>query len=122
MSLSPAVGTSPSWPFFPFDQRCNKAGLPAGPGNRPPNPGGHCGLLVYCGYVDVYLWIDRPLHLRNFFSFPPSMTAQPGAPEHKASLTYFSFVTMAPLGYGDIVPVHPVARMFAIIEALTDLL
>ena len=50
------------------------------------------------------------------------MTAQPGAPEHKASLTYFSFVTMAPLGYGDIVPVHPVARLFAIIEALTDLL
>lgn len=50
------------------------------------------------------------------------MTAQPGAPEHKASLTYFSFATMAPLGYGDIVPVHPVARLFAIIEALTDLL
>ena len=30
MSLSPAVGTSPSWPFFPFDQRCNKGGFRQG--------------------------------------------------------------------------------------------
>ena len=34
------------------------------------------------------------------------------------SFTYFSFITMTTLGYGDITPVHPVARMFAVIQAL----
>ncbi len=32
---------------------------------------------------------------------------------------YYSFVTMTTLGYGDIVPTSPVARMFAAVEALT---
>ncbi len=56
------------------------------------------------------------------FSFPPSMAAQPGDLEYRSALVYFSFVTMATLGYGDIVPVHPVARMFAVVEALFGLL
>ena len=32
---------------------------------------------------------------------------------------YFSFVTLATLGYGDIAPVHPVARSLAVAEAIT---
>jgi len=32
--------------------------------------------------------------------------------------TYFSFVTLTTLGYGDIIPVHPTARLFVIFEAL----
>jgi voltage-gated potassium channel len=31
---------------------------------------------------------------------------------------YFSYVTLTTLGYGDIVPVSPAARMFAIVEAV----
>ncbi len=31
---------------------------------------------------------------------------------------YFSFVTMTTLGYGDIVPISPMARMLAVLEAL----
>jgi len=31
---------------------------------------------------------------------------------------YFSFVTLATLGYGDIVPVTPTARGFAVSEAI----
>jgi len=31
---------------------------------------------------------------------------------------YFSFVTLLTLGYGDVVPVHSIARLLAIIEAL----
>lgn len=31
---------------------------------------------------------------------------------------YFSFVTLTTLGYGDIVPVHPIARSLAVAEAL----
>ncbi len=34
------------------------------------------------------------------------------------SLAYFSFVTLTTLGYGDITPVHPAARMLAVAEAL----
>ena len=36
-----------------------------------------------------------------------------------SSWTYFSFVTLATLGYGDISPVHPVARSLAVAEAIT---
>jgi voltage-gated potassium channel Kch len=33
-------------------------------------------------------------------------------------LAYYSFVTLTTVGYGDITPVHPVARSLAIAEAL----
>jgi Ion channel len=32
---------------------------------------------------------------------------------------YYSFVTLTTVGYGDITPVHPVARSLAVLEALT---
>ena len=32
---------------------------------------------------------------------------------------YYSFVTLTTMGYGDITPVHPVARSLAVLEALT---
>lgn len=34
------------------------------------------------------------------------------------NLTYFSFVTLTSVGYGDIVPLHPYARSLANIEAI----
>jgi len=37
-------------------------------------------------------------------------------------LTYFSFVTLTTLGYGDISPISPIARSVAILEALTGTL
>jgi hypothetical protein len=36
-----------------------------------------------------------------------------------SSWLYFSFVTLATLGYGDITPVHPAARSLAVAEAIT---
>ena len=35
--------------------------------------------------------------------------------------TYFSYVTMTTLGYGDISPVTPLARVLVIIEAMTGM-
>lgn len=35
------------------------------------------------------------------------------------SYIFFSFVTLTTTGYGDIVPVHPVARSLAVLEAIT---
>ncbi len=44
-----------------------------------------------------------------------------GAVEGSSSLpwTYYSFVTLTTMGYGDIMPVHPLARAIAVLEALT---
>jgi hypothetical protein len=46
-------------------------------------------------------------------------------PEHRVpnvvidhALAYYSYVTLTTLGYGDIVPIHPVARTLAMAEAL----
>ena len=36
-----------------------------------------------------------------------------------SSWTYFSLVTLATLGYGDIAPVHPVARSLVTAETIT---
>ncbi len=44
-----------------------------------------------------------------------------GAVDGEGSLpwTYYSFVTLTTMGYGDIMPVHPLARAGAVLEALT---
>jgi len=44
------------------------------------------------------------------------LAAPPG--ERRAELSYFSLVTITTCGYGDIVPVHPIVRSLANLEAL----
>jgi Ion channel len=39
-------------------------------------------------------------------------------PTVTANLIYFSFVTLTSTGYGDIVPIHPIARSLANLEAI----
>jgi hypothetical protein len=76
------------------------------------------------GAVAVYLlfglmWADvyQFLELLNPGSFQiPSGAA--GAGDRFSPLLYFSFITLTTLGYGDIVPIHPVARSLAMVEAL----
>lgn len=77
-------------------------------------------LLIGMTWAIIYQLIA--FFIPRSFSFPSSMIAQPAEQELESALVYFSYVTMATLGYGDIVPVHPVARMFAIFEALVGLL
>lgn len=36
----------------------------------------------------------------------------------QGTITYFSFITLTTLGYGDITPTHDISRMFAVMEAL----
>src|SRR5262245_11322015 len=45
-------------------------------------------------------------------------SAQPLA-AHERGYVYFSFVTLTTVGYGDVTPIHPVARSLALTEALT---
>lgn len=51
------------------------------------------------------------------FSYPPEMPLENGRLRDIA-YNYFSFVTIATLGYGDIAPRHPVAQMLSSIEAV----
>ncbi len=73
-------------------------------------------LLIGITWSLIYQGIA--LFIPDAFSFPLSMGAHPEEREYRSALTYFSFVTMTTLGYGDIVPVHPVPRIFVIFEAL----
>jgi Ion channel len=40
------------------------------------------------------------------------------SPKFVSDLSYFSFVTLTTVGYGDIVPVHPLARSLSSVEAI----
>lgn len=51
-------------------------------------------------------------------SHPQSFVITDNTPETVAGWTYFSFVTLTTVGYGDIIPKAPVARMLAVAEAL----
>jgi len=54
----------------------------------------------------------------NSFALPDSAGTGDGY-SRQSALSYFSFVTIATLGYGDIVPRHSVAQMLSILEAVT---
>ena len=62
----------------------------------------------------LYRFVD--LCLPGAFSLPAThgMTLA----EQRETFAYFSFVTMTTLGYGDVTAVHPIARMFVVLEAL----
>jgi hypothetical protein len=40
------------------------------------------------------------------------------SPRFASDLTYLSFVTLTTIGYGDILPVHPIARSLCTLEAI----
>jgi hypothetical protein len=78
-----------------------------------------------CGAVVVYLLLGLMwsfayhlivLQFPGAFSFAAAL--EPSAGSLQAKLTYFSFVTLTTVGYGDITAVHPVARPLVIVEAL----
>jgi len=54
--------------------------------------------------------------LPNAFNLPG--IADISSADRQQMLTYFSFVTLTTVGYGDITPTHEITRMFAIMEAL----
>jgi len=56
------------------------------------------------------------LTIPQAFRLPEGLTGDPDA--LRRELTYFSVVTLTTTGYGDITPVHPLARTLAMLEAL----
>lgn len=76
------------------------------------------------GAVAVYLLIGLSwawLYALILLLDPTAMSAS-GTQEQNliqgTNLLYYSFVTLTTVGYGDIVPVHPLARSFSNLEAL----
>jgi len=57
-----------------------------------------------------------------YFSPEAMKGVESGAwPDNMFTMTYFSFVTLATLGYGDISPLTPVAQSLVILEAVTGM-
>ena len=72
-------------------------------------------LYLVIGLIFVALFCFVALLAPNAFAgFPPLEDNLSVA----GNLIYFSFVTLTSVGYGDIVPVHPLARSLANIEAI----
>ena len=74
------------------------------------------------GAIAVYLllgigWASAYQVAEHFF--PGSFVSTIAQPVSVNEWMYFSFVTLTTVGYGDIVPVHRVARSLATCEALT---
>jgi len=68
---------------------------------------------VLLGVIWAYAYALVGLLRPGAFSGPVNPSDGPRA------LFYFSFVTLATLGYGDVLPVHPAARSLATLEAVT---
>src|SRR5262249_49534647 len=49
---------------------------------------------------------------------PPAFAAADGSMPNKSALLYFSFTTLTTTGYGDVTAIHPVVRMWAMVEAM----
>lgn len=72
-------------------------------------------ILVGVTWSIIYRLID--LQIPAAFNLTKAAAGQP-IPVRESELTYYSFVTLTTVGYGDITPAHPIARAFVITEAL----
>jgi len=78
---------------------------------------GSVAVYLLIGVIWESLYLIVALQASNAFVFPPYMaTEDPHVVQ--AKLLYFSFITLTSVGFGDIVPVHPVAQTLAMLEAL----
>jgi voltage-gated potassium channel len=67
---------------------------------------------VMCGYLFSVIedvWAG---------SFQMAQTVGPEPGEKLMLFTYYSFITLSTVGYGDVVPLSPVARSFSFVEAV----
>jgi hypothetical protein len=83
---------------------------------------------ILCAGVANYLlmgllWSFAYVLLADFVPDAFAFTAGPDATHQMQGFNciYFSFVTLSTIGYGDIVPISPVARMLAITEATSGM-
>ena len=79
--------------------------------------------LAMCTYVLLgNLWTILYIPVAAFSPGAFVLNTAAGAAPIFDQLSYFSFVTLTTLGYGDVLPVAPLARSLAVLEALTGTL
>jgi voltage-gated potassium channel Kch len=89
----------------------------------------HVNAEVLCAGISVYLllgtaWMIAYMLVSDFSPGAFAFTAGPDSGHVVSGFNayYFSFITLTTVGFGDIVPVSPVARMLAAAEATTGTL
>ncbi|WP_041401677.1 potassium channel family protein [Planctopirus limnophila] len=77
-----------------------------------------CGyLMLGMAWIPLYMLADDLAISGVAFQF--STPSEPDHRMHAFNALYFSFITLTTAGYGDIIPISPLARMLAMIEAIT---
>jgi len=79
---------------------------------------GAIAVYLLIGLMWSFLYHFIALQSPEAFKLPDSLGTYT-ADTLQSNLLYFSFVTLTTLGYGDILAVHPLARMLVMLEALT---
>jgi len=74
-------------------------------------------LSVLLAYLFIGAAFGGAYHLAELVH--PGALSLPGRVLRASEFNYFSFITLCSVGYGDIVPVHPLVRSLAALEALT---
>jgi ion channel len=78
---------------------------------------GAVALYLVLGLLFAHLYgLVNVLVPEAFANVPPGVSAD--AVFYRGRLLYFSFVTLTSTGYGDILPLHPIARSLATLEAV----
>ncbi len=78
---------------------------------------GAMAAYILVGFTWAILYHFIELRMPGSFRLPETNAAEIYT-VRQSDFTYYSFITMTTVGYGDITPVNPLARMFAILEAL----
>lgn len=73
-------------------------------------------LMMALMWAAIYSNIN--LYFDGAFRFPAEQATMALEEQMMGVFTYYSFVTLSTLGYGDIVPVHKVAQSWAAVEAM----
>lgn len=78
-------------------------------------------LYMYIGLIWTFIYLVTEISRPGSFSFPTELPGDPESLVHslRSSFSYFSYVTLSTLGYGDVTPVTKFARAWAILETVT---
>ena len=77
-------------------------------------------LYMYIGLIWMFIYVIAEVSRPGSFSFPTELPADPDTYINSLwnNFSYFSFVTLSTLGYGDVTPLTRFTRAWAILEAV----